>query len=143
MEMMPSQVKQQLDVIYRPHPLLPVADCKKTQQAWRPGLTVHEILLANGVDPHQLIVVILDDRLLTVEEWKTVCPIPGQIINVKAQVNGGGGGGGGSNAVQIVAMIALVVIAVAAPYLAPASWGALAAGGGLSMTGALMTAGLW
>ncbi len=142
MEMMQSHVKQQLDVIYRPHPLLPVADCQRSTQTWQPGQTIREILLANGVDPHQPIIVILDDRLLTVDEWKTVCPLPGQIINVKAQVSDGNGGGGGSNAVQIVAMIALVVIAVAAPYLAPASWGALAAGGGLSMTGALMTAGI-
>ena len=143
MEMMPSQVKQQLDVIYRPHPLLPVADCKKTQQAWRPGLTIHEILLANGVDPHQLIVVILDDRLLTVEEWKTVCPIPGQIINVKAQVSGGGGGGGGSNALQVVAMIALVVVAVLVQQyeLIPAIMGMSAATASAVAAGVILVAG--
>ncbi len=109
MEMMQTPLKQQLDIIYRPHPLLPAADCQHKQQAWKPGQTVREILLANGVDPHQLIVIVLDDRLLTVTEWDTVCPQPGQIINVKAEV-AGGGGDGGSNALQIVAMIALVIV---------------------------------
>jgi hypothetical protein len=141
MEMKQSPVKTQLDILWRPHPLLPAADCELRQQAWKPGQTIREVLLANGVDPHQPIVIVLDDRLLTVEEWDTISPQPGQIINVKAEVEGGGGGGG-SNAVQIVAMVALVIVAVAAPYLAPASWGALTAAGGLSMTGALMTAGI-
>lgn len=104
-----SQLQQQLDIIYRPHPLLPAANCEFKKQAWQQGQTVRETLLANGIDPNQLIVVVLDDRLLTVAEWDTVCPQPGQIINVKAEV-AGGSGGGDSNPLQIVAMIALVVI---------------------------------
>lgn len=112
MEVMPKPLKEQLDIIYRPHPLLPAADCQFRQQEWRQGMTVREILLANNIDPHQLIVIVLDDRLLTVDEWDSICPRPGQIINVKAEV-ADGGGGGGSNPLQIVAMIALVVVAVA------------------------------
>lgn len=111
--MQTSPLKQQLDILWRPHPLLPAADCKRYTQEWQPGQTVREVLLANGVDPHQPIVIVLDDRLLTVAEWDTVCPQPGQLINVKAEVEGGGGGGGGSNPIQVVAMIALVAVAVA------------------------------
>ena len=110
--MQTSPLKQQLDILWRPHPLLPAADCQRHTQEWQPGQTVREVLLANGVDPHQPIVIVLDDRLLTVAEWDTVCPQPGQLINVKAEVEGGGGGGG-SNPLQVVAMIALVVVAVA------------------------------
>ena len=113
MEMKQSPVKTQLDILWRPHPLLPAADCELRQQVWKPGQTIREVLLANGVDSHQPIIIILDDRLLTVEEWDTISPQPGQIINVKAEVEGGGGGGGGSNPLQVVAMIALVVVVVA------------------------------
>ena len=142
--MQASPLKQQLDILWRPHPLLPAADCKRSTQEWKPGLTVREVLLANGVDPHQPIVIVLDDRLLTVAEWDTICPTPGQIINVKAEVQGGGGGGG-SNPLQIVAMIALVVVAVAfvqpellalAPELGFAAGSAAAAGfaaGGMAL----------
>lgn len=142
--MQASPLKQQLDILWRPHPLLPAADCKRSTQEWKPGLTVREVLLANGVDPHQPIVIVLDDRLLTVAEWDTICPTPGQIINVKAEVQGGDGGGG-SNPLQIVAMIALVVVAVAfvqpellalAPELGFAAGSAAAAGfaaGGMAL----------
>ncbi|MCL5884898.1 MAG: host specificity factor TipJ family phage tail protein [Deltaproteobacteria bacterium] len=52
------------------------------------------------------------------------------------------GGGGGKNPWAIVAMIAVVVISIAAPYLAPAGWGTLTAAGGVSMTGAMLSAGV-
>lgn len=147
MEMTKSPVKEQLDIIYRPHPILPAADCKFMQHGWQQGQTVREILIANGVDQHQPISIIVNDRLLTVAEWDEVRPEPCSIINVKAEVLGGGGGGGGSNTMQIVAMIAIVAIAIAAPY-ALAAWGAVGAGvlttaaGGLTMAGSLLTAGI-
>lgn len=130
MEVKQNIVKDQLDIIYRPHPILPAADCQYLAQEWKQGLTVRQVLVANGIDQHQPISIILDDRLLTVQEWDTVCPTPGQIINVKAEVEGGGGGGGGgSNALQIVAMIAIVVIAVLTYQyeLIPAAFGMSAA----------------
>lgn len=120
MEVKQNIVKDQLDIIYRPHPILPAADCQYRAQQWRQGMTVREILIANGVDQHQPIIIVLDDRLLTVSEWDSICPTPGQIINVKATVQGGGGGGG-SNPLQIVAMLAIVVVAIALQqyYLIP------------------------
>lgn len=118
-----EMIKEQLDIIYRPHPVLPAANCQYRAQEWKQGLTVRQILIANGVDQHQPISIILDDRLLTVAEWDSVCPAPGQIINVKAEVQGGGGGGG-SNPLQIVAMIAIIVVAVALQqyYLIPGTF---------------------
>lgn len=111
MEVKQNIVKNQLDIIYRPHPILPAADCQYRAQEWRQGQTVREILIANGIDQHQPISIILDDRLLTVSEWDTVCPQPGQMINVKSEVLGGGGGGG-SNVVQIVSLIAIIALIV-------------------------------
>lgn len=136
MEMMKSQVKEQLNIIYRPHPVIPVADCKYAIQPWTNGQTVRQVLIANGIDQHQPISVILNDKLLTVQEWDTVCPDPCSIINVKAEVTGGGGGGG-SNTMQIVAMVAIIAIAIIAPYAAPATWGltTLTAAGTLTASG--------
>ena len=150
MEVIKSPVKEQLDIIYRPHPVIPVADCRYAVQPWTQGITVRQLLLANGIDPYQPISIILNDRLLSVTEWDTVCPDPGSIINVKAEVMGGGGGGG-SNPLQVVAMVAIIAIAIAAPYALAAYGGAFAAGGsaamvtaagGLTMAGSLLTAGI-
>lgn len=112
MEVQESRVKQQLDIIYRPHPVLPSVDCKFAQQEWKQGQTVREILVANGVDQFQPIVVVLNDRLLTVTEWDTICPSPGDLINVKSQV--AGGGGDNNKVLNTVLTIALVIAVVVA-----------------------------
>ena len=146
MEMNKSPVKEQLDIIWRPHPVLKAANCKFMQHGWSQGQTVRQILIANGVDQHQPISIIVNDRLLTVKEWDTYCPEPASIINVKAEVLGGGGGGGGSNTMQIVAMIAIVAIAIAAPYALGGMFTAtgltFGAAGGLTMAGTMLTAGI-
>ena len=148
MEVKQSAVKEQLDIIWRPHPILPAADCKAYVQEWKQGQTVREVLIANGIDQQQPIVIVLDDRLLTVQEWDTICPLPGQLINVKAEVQGGGGGGGGSNVLQVVAMVALVVVAaiLAAPTGGASLWlagaiGTSAATAGMIIGGVVMIAG--
>lgn len=143
MEMMPKPVaesmpaQQTIEVIWRPHPLLPAADVTHLPQVYTPGQTVRDLLLKTSIDTGQPIAIIVDDKLLTVEEWDTVCPKPGQIVNVKAEVQGGGGGGG-SNPLQIVLLVAVIVLAVytgglaaeayAAAYGAGAAAGAVGAG---------------
>lgn len=52
------------------------------------------------------------------------------------------GGGGGSNPLQIIFTVALVVASIAAPYLAPEAWGLVAASGGLTLGGTLVSAGI-
>ena len=134
MEVQESRVKQQLDIIYRPHPVLPSVNCKFAQQEWKPGQTVREILIANGVDQHQPIVVILNDRLLTVKEWDTVCPDNGDLINVKAEVTGGGGDG--NKVLNTVLMIAVVAVAI----MLAAPTGGLSLVGTFGATGAQLAA---
>jgi hypothetical protein len=109
-ERMPSQAKS-LDVIWRPHPALPSANKESFACLLAPGATVRDLLISAGIDTKQPIIIWLDDRLLEVDEWNTVCPHPGQIINVQATVMGGGGGGG-SNPVQMVALIAVIAISI-------------------------------
>ena len=110
-ERMPSKAKS-LDVIWRPHPALPSANKESFACLLSPGSTVRDILISAGIDTKQPIIIWLDDRLLEVSEWNTICPKPGQIINVQATVMGGGGGGGGSNPVQMVALIAVIAISI-------------------------------
>lgn len=111
-----TEVANSINLIWHPHPISPLVGRTDTICAIRPGATVRDVLKASAIDPHQPIMVTLDDRLLTVDEWDTVCPAHHQILNVKATVQGGGGGGG-SNVLQVVAMVAIVVVAamLAAP----------------------------
>lgn len=136
MEVKNDSLKQQLDIIYRPHPVLPSVDCKYAHQEWQQGQTVRQILIANGVDQHQPIVIVVNDRLLTVKEWDKVCPDPGSIINVKADV--ADGGGGGNKVLNTVLMIAVIAVAIYAPYAA----GLVLKSGALTMGGAMLSAGI-
>lgn len=124
-----TDVAESINLIWHPHPISPVVGRIDTVCAIHQGSTVREILKASSIDPYRPIIVSLDDRLLTVDEWDTVCPTHQQILNVSATVQGGGGGGGGSNVGQIVAMIAIVVIAVVTQqyYLVPAYGAAIGA----------------
>lgn len=103
-------IAQSIDLLWHPHPVTPIAGRQGLICPVSEGSTVREMVLSAGIDAHQPILIWLDDRLLTVEEWDLICPRPGQILNVQATVMGGGGGGGGSNPLQTVAMIALVVV---------------------------------
>jgi hypothetical protein len=104
-----TPIAQSLNVVYQPHPIVPLGR-KGMVVATTEGTTVRQILLASHVDPHQPIVVHLDERLLTVEEWDTICPHSGQLLQVSATVQGGGGG---SNPTQILLTIAVVAAAAA------------------------------
>lgn len=136
-----SPLMNAMDVIWHPHPVLIGADRKVISKEVAQGSTVREILLETGIDDRQSIIVLLDDRLLTVDEWDIICPKNGQLINVQAAASGGGGGDGGSNPLQIVALIAVVVLsvytagAVGAAY--GAAWGA-AAGAAISIAGSMV-----
>ena len=136
MEVKNDSLKQQLDIIYRPHPVLPSVDCKFAQQEWKQGLTVRQILIANGVDQFQPIVIVVNDRLLTVKEWDTVCPDPGSLINVKAEV--AGGSGDGNKVLNTVLMVAVVMAAIYAPY-ALGLTAKLASGATVLTTAGMMT----
>lgn len=117
MEVKETELSKSLNIIYQPHPVAPISGRQEMVGVINEGTTVREILLKSGVDPRQPIIISLDDRLLTVEEWDTVFPSNGQILNVQATVEGEGGD---SNPLQIVLAIALVVVAAALPGLGPA-----------------------
>ena len=101
--------KNDVNIIWHPHPIAPT--CERETFTFELGLgeTVREILVKAGIDPKQPVLISLDDRLLTVEEWDLICPRSGQVLRVHATVMGGGGG----SVLNTVAMIAVAVIAVA------------------------------
>lgn len=138
-----TEIAKSIDIVWNKHPVTPVVGRETLIATALEGRTIREVLIASGVDTHQEIVIRLDDRLLTVKEWDIVCPRAGQLITVTATVSGGGGGG--SDAGQILMMVAVVALAIAAPYLAPAALGATATVGTvttLTMTGSLISAGV-
>jgi hypothetical protein len=98
-----------LTITHHPHPILPAAGRSFHLHGWQAGESVRTVLLAHGFDAYQEIVIGLNDRLLRVEEWDTLCPQPGDLINVQVAVSGGDDGG--SNPVAVVASIALAFIA--------------------------------
>ena len=140
MEVKQTELSRSLNIIYQPHPITPILGRKGMVAAIQEGTSVREILLSAGIDPHQPIVILLDDRLLTVEEWDIICPTDGQMLNVQTIVQGGGGGGN-SNPLQTVLLIAVVVAAtvVSAGALAPLLGSAFAAGAvGAAVAGAII-----
>lgn len=127
MEMMPVQI------IDQPHPLIATADRRISAVNWCAGETARGALLRAGLDPHMEISILVNDRMLTVEEWDSVCPQPGDLVHAVAALSGGGDGG--SNPLKIVLSIAVMV---AAFYLGPMLGASL---GGFESVGAMTAAG--
>ena len=138
MEVNQTELSKSLSIIYQPHPVTPTLGRQGMVSVVEEGTTVRQILLNAGIDPYQPIVIMLDDRLLTVEEWDTVCPTTGQLLNVQATVQGGGGD---SNPIQIVLMIAVVAIAAVIGGPVGAGWASSTFAGISAATAAGIAAG--
>jgi len=113
-----TKLAESLNLIYQPHPIAPLAGRKSLLAVTDGATTVRSVLISAGIDPYQPITVQLDGRMLTVEDWDIICPVQDQMLNVHATVQGGGGD---SNVIMVVALIA---IAIAAPYAGAALAGA-------------------
>ncbi len=111
-------------IVHAPHPVLPTVGRTVRQHGWRPGETLRELLLRQGFDAGQEIVILLNDRLLTVAEWDSVCPQPDDLITVQAVVSGGGDDDGGSNVGQIVATIVVIAVAYFTGVYVGGEWAA-------------------
>ena len=94
-------------LVWCPHPLQPALDRRFVAIDWRRGDTIQDILDRSGIDPHSLVSVTWNDRLLTVAEWQTILPQPNDLLLVRAEC---AGGKGGSNPLQAVLMVALMVV---------------------------------
>ena len=104
-----TELAKNLSVVWHPHPVTPYAG-REVMMVAAEGYTIRQLLLNAQVDPHQEIVVYVDDVLIKVEEWDTLRPTEGQLINVQSVVSGGGGDG--SNPLQIVMLVAVVALTI-------------------------------
>lgn len=105
------------------------------------GGTIEEILQATGIEPHPHLSVYLNDRLVQQEHWRHVRPRAGRHLRVVATPLGLGGGGG-KNPFRTIAMIAVLVAAVAAPYAAVGLGAAVGTWGAGTLAGSLLAAGV-
>ena len=145
-----TELAKNLSVVWHPHPVTPYAG-REVMMIAAEGYTIRQLLLNAQVDPHQEIVVYVDDKLIRVEEWDTLCPTEGQLVNVQAVVSGGGGDG--SNPLQIVMLVAVVALSIATaggalvPLLgagfAAGTVGAAIAGAVISIAGSLIMGALF
>ena len=114
--------------------------------ALRPaGGTVRDLLqLIAWTRDHESVRVYIDGRLIEQAQWEHVVPLAGESVVVRA-VPMGGQGGGGKDVGRLVAMIAVMSLAIAAPYLSPfivGAWAGTALTVGISIAGTLAISGL-
>lgn len=106
------------------------------------GRSIAEVMRDHGWNPAETHArVTIDGKLVSQAEWEYQLPYSHKCIVIR-RVPMGGGGGGGKNAGMMIGMLAVMALAIAAPYLAPAAWGLVTAAGGLSLTGSLLSAGI-
>lgn len=108
----------------------------------RAGETIAGALRRKGLDPDRIAArVLIDDRLIPSAEWEYASPAAGELVTARVIPTDGGGG---KDILRIVAMIGVVILSIAAPYLLPGLGPAL--GGFLGVSGqigsALATAGI-
>lgn len=114
---------------------------QRLEVCFEPGRTVADMVRECGLDPDVVAArVTIDGRVVESAVWEHVCPRAGQLIAIRVIPRGGDGGG--KDVLRIVAMVGVLALAIAAPYLAPAAWGLIGAGGALTLTGTAVTAGL-
>jgi len=122
------------------NPFVASEDRQTFCDAFLPGETLGRYCERVGVAlPSRVINVWQNGRPVPGDLWRRLIPRNGDQIVIRAR---GEGGGGGNKVLRTVAMIAVVVVSIFAPYLAPAGWGAIGAAGGLTATGALISAGV-
>ncbi len=104
----------------------------RTMKRLRPGMSITEMLLEFDLNPETLPArVFIDDCLIEKAYWHRVKPKANHLVAVRVIPEGGGQG---KDVLRIVAMVGVIALAIAAPYLAPVGWGLVG-----SLSGALLT----
>lgn len=125
-------VRPHASLVWSPHPLLADAGRVIRYERPEPGETLAAFLERLSVDTSGAVVVAVDERIVAREQWQRITPQADTLISVRAAV----AGGGDSN---VLAVVALIAVAVAAPYIAGAAYGAATSGTALTMA----QAGVW
>lgn len=105
-------------------------------ECFAPGETLAAYVLRVGIMvPSRVLRVEHNGREVPLALWQRLIPRHGDMVVIRARALGGGGG---NKVLRAVAMIAIVVVSIFAPYAAPAAWGA----GFGTVGGALISAGV-
>jgi hypothetical protein len=132
-------VDRRPSLVHLPNPISP-AGKSVSYAAFLPGETLGSYLDRTGVRVIDAPMHVWQNgRPVPPALWRRLIPRTGDQILIRAKMEGGGGG---NKILRTVAMIAVVVASIFAPYLAPAGWGAIGATGALTTTGALISAGV-
>src|SRR5262245_39722997 len=85
------------------------------------GRTLAQHIADLNWDPETLEArVSIDGRIIPQARWQFVSPKAGQSVVIRRVYTGGGGHNGGKNTTQLIAMLAVVALALTAPYAAAA-----------------------
>ncbi len=105
-------------------------------ECFAPGETLGVYVRRVGITvPSRVLRVEHNGREVPLALWERLIPRHGDMVVISAR---GLGGGGGNKVLRTVAMIAVVVVSILAPYAAPAAWGV----GAGTVGGALISAGV-
>lgn len=117
--MLPAAVQtsaRQAALVWSPHPLLAAEGRVVAFDPPSGTESLHDYLVRLGVDLSGPVIVAVD-RSVILREWLTrVRPKPGTLISVRAAVAGGDGS-------QVIAIVAMIALTIAAPYLAGMAYG--------------------
>lgn len=97
-------------LVYCPHPLLAAAGRRIVYEPFLQGESIGAYLDRAGVGLSPPVLLALNDRPVPREQWHATFPRPGDLITVRALVQGGGDSGG-SNPIRTILSIALLVVA--------------------------------
>lgn len=115
----------------------------RIDQAIPHGLSIAEMLEVTGIANTAMVHVAIGDKLVPRESWSKVKPKPGRIVTVTVTPLGGGGGGN-KDTLKVVLTIAVMAAGIAAPFALAGLGvaGLTTAAGGLTLGGALLSAGV-
>lgn len=113
-------------LVYSPHPLLAAAGRRLGYAEFRAGESVADYLARGGINfGAQPVVLYLNDELVPRLAWGLKFPQPGDIITVRAIVQGGGGG---KNPLRTLLSIAVMVMAPQLALMIPGASTAIGIG---------------
>ena len=129
----------QPSLVYCPHPLLPAAGRELHYVPFLPGESVGAYLDRLGIHfGAQPVILCINGHAVLREAWGTVLPREGDLITVRARVQGGGGGK--KNPIVTILAIAVMIFAPhAAVALGPSLGIAAGTVGSLTLAGTLLS----
>ena len=127
-----TPARNQASLVWSPHPLLAAEGRVIEFDPPTGNESLHSYLGRMGVDLSGPVIVSVDRSVIPRDWLQRVKPKPGTLITVRAAVGDGDGS-------QVVAIVAMIALSVAAPYLAGAAYGLATSGTALTVA----QAGVW